>query len=189
MATSNKPQTIKPVVLQEGSGVKQVSSNDKGYRGNASQFFVAAELCRRGFAAVVALGNCPNTDILCSNREGTRFVHVQVKTFVPGKPTCTIGLKGERDYGDRFFWVLGGIPTKPTEPPTEYYVIPSRVMAQGLAADFIQWRDTPGKFGQQRNAENQMRNLFLPPKVGSSGFNIADFKNRWDLITTVLQHL
>jgi|GEM_PF-7063310 len=44
--------------------------------------FVAGELCRKGDSAVVTLGNTPNTDIPCSNLEGTRFVHIQVKTFV-----------------------------------------------------------------------------------------------------------
>ena len=39
---------------------------DKSSRGNASQFFVAGELCRRGWVAVVTMGNTPNTDILCS---------------------------------------------------------------------------------------------------------------------------
>jgi hypothetical protein len=54
---------------------------EKSTRGNASQFFVAGELCRRGYAAVITLGNTPNTDILCNNLEGTKFVHIQVKTF------------------------------------------------------------------------------------------------------------
>ena len=47
----------------------KADSRDKTSRGNASQFFVAGELCRRGLTAVVTLGNCPNTDIrnlLCS---------------------------------------------------------------------------------------------------------------------------
>jgi len=54
-------------------------------RGNASQFLWQVKLCRRGYSAVVTLGNTPNTDILCSNLEGTKFVHIQVKTFIPGK--------------------------------------------------------------------------------------------------------
>ena len=57
-------------------------------RGNASQFFVAGELCRRGYAAVVTMGNTPNTDVLVSNLEGTKFAHIQVKTFKPGNSTC-----------------------------------------------------------------------------------------------------
>lgn len=60
---------------------------DKSSRGNASQFFVAGELCRRDLVALVTIGNTPNTDILCSNKEGTKFVHIQVKTFVPGNRT------------------------------------------------------------------------------------------------------
>jgi hypothetical protein len=83
---------------------------DKSARGNSSQFFVAGELCRRGYAAVVTLGNTPNTDVLCSNREGTKFVHIQVKTFVPGTKTCSVGLKAEKNFGPAFFWVLAGIP-------------------------------------------------------------------------------
>ncbi len=58
---------------------------DKSTRGHASQFFIAGELCSRGWLAVVTLGNTPNTDILCSNRAGAKFVHIQVKIFVPGK--------------------------------------------------------------------------------------------------------
>src|SRR5207244_4409272 len=52
---------------------------DKSSRGNASQFFIAGELCRPGYSAVVTLGNTPNVDILCSNQKGTRFAHIQVK--------------------------------------------------------------------------------------------------------------
>lgn len=83
---------------------------EKSSRGNASQFFIAGELCRRGYAAVVTLGNTPNTDILVSNMKGTKFVHIQVKTFIPGIKSCTVSLKAERKYGNNYFWILGGIP-------------------------------------------------------------------------------
>ncbi|MBM3841577.1 MAG: hypothetical protein FJ398_27260 [Verrucomicrobia bacterium] len=59
-------------------------NHDKSTRGNASQFFVAGELCRRGYVAVVPMGNTPNTDVLCSNIPGTKFVHIQsVKKQIP----------------------------------------------------------------------------------------------------------
>jgi hypothetical protein len=41
-----------------------MSENDKTFRGNASQFYIAGELCRPGYSAVVTLGNIPNVDIL-----------------------------------------------------------------------------------------------------------------------------
>jgi hypothetical protein len=73
------------MVEGEGSGIALM---DKTARGNASQFFIAGQLCRMGYSAVVTLGNTPNTDILCSNVEGTKFVHIQVKTYVPGIRTA-----------------------------------------------------------------------------------------------------
>jgi hypothetical protein len=56
-------------------------AENKNSRGSSAQFFVAGELCRRKLVAVVTMGNTPNTDILCSNSEGTKFLHIQVKTF------------------------------------------------------------------------------------------------------------
>ena len=118
---------------------------DKSSRGNASQFFIAGELCRRGYSAVVTLGNTPNVDILCSNQEGTRFAYIQVKTFVPGNRTCSVGIKATRNVGPTFFWVLGGIPLPGSDRPFEYYVIPSEVMAKNVSEAHELWLSTPGK--------------------------------------------
>lgn len=100
--------------------------SDKSHRGNASQFFVAGELCRRGYAALVTIGNTPNTDILCSNKAGTRFVHIQVKTFVPGTRTCSVGQKAEVNPGEKFFWILAGIPDAELFPSVRVFHHPSR---------------------------------------------------------------
>lgn len=154
---------------------------EKSTRGNASQFFVAGELCRRGYSAVVTLGNTPNTDILCSNIAGTRFVHIQVKTYVPGNRTCSVGLKAEKDFGENFFWVLGGIPKPDTNADFEYYIIPSKVMTE-VGKKHQEWLNTPGKKGQERK-DSAVRTVHIPPlKQGFNGLNISDYKNRWDLI-------
>ena len=88
---------------------------NKNARGSSAQFFVAGELCRRNLVAVVTMGNTPNTDILCSNTEGTKFVHIQVKTFRPKDKTVAVGLKAEKPYGKNFIWVLAGIPPKDSD--------------------------------------------------------------------------
>ena len=150
-------------------------------RGNASQFFVAGELCRRGYAAVVTLGNTPNTDVLCSNLAGTRFVHIQVKTFVPGNRTCSVGLKAERHFGDNFFWVLGGIPLPDSDKEFEYYIIPSKDMAENILENHRIWLRTPGKKGQKHN-DNSVRTVTLPPHIHLNGLDLRIYKNRWDLI-------
>lgn len=123
---------------------------DKSHRGNSSQFFVAGELCRRGYAAVVTLGNTPNTDVLCSNKEGTQFAHIQVKTFVPGTKTCSVGKKAERSYGERFFWVIAGIPTPGSDRAFRYYIVPCNEMAHNVSYRHQRWLSLPGKNGHQR---------------------------------------
>ena len=158
---------------------------DKSTRGNASQFFIAGELCRRGYSAVVTLGNTPNTDILCSNIEGTRFVHIQVKTFIPGGRTCSVGMKAERSYGDNFFWVLGGIPAPDSLDKFEYFVIPSAVMAKNISEAHQKWMDTPGKDGKEHQ-ESMVRIVTLPPRTGFNGWDVTEYRNRWDLIADKL---
>lgn len=161
-------------------------AKDKSTRGNASQFFIAGELCRRGYSAVVTMGNTPNTDILCSNLEGTKYVHIQVKTFVPGSPTCSLGMKAEKYFGPHFFWVLGGIPHPDQLSDFEYYIIPSKVMAKNIKEAHHLWLATPGAKGQP-HIDSNVRTVALPPKTGFAGWNISRYRNRWDLIEKKLE--
>ena len=154
---------------------------DKTTRGNASQFFIAGQLCRMGYSAVVTLGNTPNTDILCSNVEGTEFIHIQVKTFVPGIKTCSVGKKAGHDYGEKFFWILGGIPKWGSSDPFEYYIIPSPVMAENVTAYHRRWLETEGRNGRPHQDSN-FRIVSIPPNKSEIAWNIEGYKDRWDLI-------
>jgi hypothetical protein len=153
------------------SGVR--TSGAKVARGNASQFFVAGELCRRGWSAVVTLGNTPNTDIFVSDSEGTRFVHVQVKTFHPGNRTVTVGRKAEKNYGERFVWVLGGIPEAGSGDPFQYFIVPSAVMAQRVSAAHAAWLRDPGRNGHVRKDSNVLT-VTLPPWKDYLGWSVEE---------------
>jgi hypothetical protein len=156
---------------------------DKSHRGAAGQFFVAAELCRRELVAVLTLGNCPNTDVLVSNKAGTAFAHVQVKTYRPGRDkTCSVGMKSEKNYGPGFFWVLAGIPLKNSKADFEYFVIPSPVFSKLMREGHEVWMKTPGMKGQQHN-ESKVRAIAIPPKLTRTGESIEGYRNRWDLIS------
>lgn len=158
---------------------------NKNARGSSAQFFVAAELCRRDLVAVVTMGNTPNTDILCSNTEGTKFVHIQVKTYVPGNKTVTVGQKAEKDFGKSFIWVLAGIPRATSQDPFEYYIIPSSEMAKNVIKAHQMWLGDEGKNGRVRQDSN-IRTLHLPPNASYSGWRIDEYKNRWDIIESLL---
>lgn len=155
-------------------------------RGNAGQFFVAGELCRRGYSAVVTLGNTPNTDILCSNIEGTKFVHIQVKTFLPGGRSCSVGMKTEHYYGENFFWVLGGVPEPGSDKEFVYYIIPSKVMCENVGKYHQRWLNEPGMKGQRHN-DNRVRQVLLPPSNSLYYWDISEYKNKWGLIEEKLK--
>lgn len=157
----------------------------KTTRGNAAQFFVAGELCRRGHSAVVTLGNTPSVDILCSNAEGTRFAHIQVKTFEPGNRTCSVGVKACTDFGPTFFWVLAGIPSAGSQRGFEYYIIPSREMARNVSEGHEKWLTAPGRNGRAHN-DSKVRAVSLPPYRPFWSWDITPFRDRWDLIDEVL---
>ncbi|MCC6904439.1 MAG: hypothetical protein IT326_01255 [Anaerolineae bacterium] len=155
---------------------------EKSTRGNAGQFFVAGELCRRGYIAAVTLGNSPNTDILCSNTEGTKAVHIQVKSFVPGNRTCSVGRKAEKPYTEDFFWVLAGIPERDSNSQFVYYVIPADVMARNVHEIHHRWLEEPGRDGRA-HVDNKVRAVTLPPYVAPyTNWDISEYENRWDLI-------
>jgi hypothetical protein len=132
------------------------------------------------------MGNTPNTDILCSNLAGTKFVHVQVKTFVPGNRTCSVGAKAEKDFGESFFWILGGIPKPESNAAFEYFIIPARNMAANILEGHSLWLKTPGKKGQAHNATT-VRTVHLPPFKSFSGWDISEYRGRWDLIDRKLR--
>jgi hypothetical protein len=47
--------------------------------GVSGEYFVAAELSRRGYIASITLRNTKGVDILCSNADATKAVGIQVK--------------------------------------------------------------------------------------------------------------
>ncbi len=162
------------------------NTNDKNSRGTASQFFVAGELCRRGYVAVVTMGNTPNTDILVSNNAGTKFVHVQVKTYVPGNKAVTVGSKAEKLYGDRFIWILAGIPLKDSQEKFEYFIIPSDQIAKNVTECHRNWLAAEGRNGRPHKDSN-IRTIQLPPLTCFNGWEISKYKNNWNLIEELLE--
>ena len=69
--------------------------------------------------------------------------------------------------------------------PFEYYIIPEIDMAQNVKHAHQQWLCTAGAKGQAGN-DNSVRTVHLPPLKSLSGWDISDFRDRWDLIEAKL---
>ena len=87
-----------------------------------------------------------------------------------------------------FFWILGGIPLPSQEIIPEYYIIPSDIIARNVSAAHRKWLQTPGKKGQ-RHKDNTVRTVHLPPYKNLIGWDISEYKNRWDLIENQLKNI
>jgi hypothetical protein len=160
---------------------KAKKKSSKNHLGNASQFSVAAELCRRGHSAAVTIGNTPTVDILCSNLKGTKFVHIQVKTFLQGASRCMVGQKAEKNLGPTFFWVLTGLAPVDSDKKNEFFVIPPAIMAKNVTRHAKKFHSIPNPQGSLPK-KTTIRIVPIPPKRSNVGWSIKKFRNDWSLI-------
>lgn len=119
--------------------------------GNCGEYFVAAELERRGFSVAVPMSNTELFDILAYDREtGEQWV-IQVKTTQ--HKDWTLNKKSENIMGDRIVYVF--VKLNGLEQP-QYHIVPSADVAKSVKESHQLWLATPGKKGQQHN-DNSMR--------------------------------
>lgn len=156
--------------------------------GNAGEFFVLAELTRRGWTAALTARNNHAFDILAAKADVSIRIRVKTKTTLSdvfqwsAKKTGDIFL----DLGDSGdFSVLVDVPLDGNPP--EYFVVPTRQINQWLQEDFKEWVTTPGAKGQQRDADNTRRLFYVDDKVGklARGYKIKlePYRNNWDSLS------
>lgn len=137
--------------------------------GIAGEYFVAAELSRRGYVASVTLRNTRGIDILASNRNATKSVGIQVKTTQRTRPIWVLNKKAEDDLAENLFYVFVCLPP---ESPPEYHIVPRKVVARYVRERHQRWLATPGRRGQAHR-DNPMRTFRDPENR---------YKNRWELL-------
>ena len=138
--------------------------------GVAGEYFVAAELSRRGYIASISLRNTRGIDVLATNQDGSRSVTIQCKTSQKKRKGWLLNDKSEAFVAENHFYVfvlLGSVTDRP-----QYHVVPSQVVAKRVKAGHRKWLDTPGK-GGRKHTDNAMR-LFTDGD--------DEFLDRWDLL-------
>ena len=112
--------------------------------GNCGEYFVAAELERRGFTVAVPMSNVENFDILAINRTTFHQIAIQVKTNKDNNKEWILKDKAEKLVEDNIYYifvVLNGLDNP------EYHIVSSKTVADYVYSNYRQWLDTPGRNG------------------------------------------
>ena len=152
--------------------MKAESKISQTLSGVAGEYFVAAELSRRGFIASITLRNTRGVDILVSNADATKSVGVQVKTNQRANKEWLLNKKVE-EGGDEtaknlfFIFVnLNGVGAP------GYHVVPKADVSAFTRSGHAKWLNTPGRKGQPHR-DTPMR-TFVDPD--------GKYIDRWDLL-------
>ena len=146
---------------------KKISSILVGVSG---EYFVAAELSRRGYIASITLRNTMGIDIVASSESGDKSANIQVKTKSKGKGWL-LSKKAEDIKDENIFYVF--VNLNPILRNPEYHIVPSKKLAKKVKEGHQRWLDTPGKKGQKHN-DNNMRWWDDPD---------GEYKNKWELLS------
>jgi len=126
--------------------------------GVSGEYFVAAELSRRGYVASITLRNTRGVDILATNSKASKHLSIQVKTNTSGKRNWMLSEKSEADTAESHFFVFVNLTKCGTLP--EYFVVPCKVVADFIYKDHRRWLKEKGRQGKKHNATpmRQFRN-------------------------------
>ena len=124
-----------------------------GLSGVAGEYYVAAELSRRGFMASIMLRNNDSVDILASNLSGKKIFSVQVKTNQNGKREWILKKKAEEPINS-LIYIFVSLKDGLTRP--EFFLIPSLELSAIIKNDHIKWLSGIAKSGRTRN-DSDMR--------------------------------
>ena len=136
--------------------------------GNSGEYFVAAELERRGFTVGVPMSNVKDYDLLCVNKEGKHFA-LQVKTTLEGNNKWLLSKKCENIIDDNVFYIF--VHLHKLDTPS-YYIVPSKYVAETIYKSHRDWLNNPGKNGNAHK-DNNLRTITFDNDL---------FLNKWDYL-------
>ena len=150
--------------------MKNPQKISSGLSGTAGEYFVAAQLSSLGHVASINLKNTKAVDILVMNESGTRQVMIQVKTGQGSERRWMLTMKSETLINDNLFYVFVNLISLEALP--EFYIVPSKIVAEHISSSHTRWLSTPGMKGRirQDSAIRNFRDLE------------GKYKDRWDIL-------
>lgn len=138
--------------------------------GVAGEYFVAAELSRRGYIASISLRNTRGIDILVTNQNASRSITIQCKTKQGGEKSWGLDKKCEDFFAPDHYYVFVAL-TEENERPS-FHIIPSDTLAKLIADSHQRYLQKPRNDGRPR-ADTRMRRF--------SDFE-DKYLDRWELL-------
>lgn len=163
--------------MPKGSG--RIKAGEGALIGNAGEFYVVAELLKRGLIAALVPRNTPAFDVLATRGGQTARIRVKTKTedydvwqWVAKKDgTIFRALSDECDFS-----VLVNLAMESND--LRFYVVPTATVDKWLKDDFANWLDTPGKNGRAHSPANTKRHLSEKKR----SVDLARYLGAWDLL-------
>lgn len=138
--------------------VGRIKAGEGTLIGNAGEYYVVAELLKRGVVAALAPRNAPGFDVLATNGRLTARIRVKTKSEQYDlwrwvvKPDGTI-FRDLFDSGD--FTVLVNLTQRTSD--LAFFVMPTNVLHHMLVSEFDEWLRTPGRNGRAHDPDNRVR--------------------------------
>lgn len=117
--------------------------------GVAGEYFVAAELSRRGYIASITLRNTRDVDILASSNNTSKQVAIQVKTSKANSGRWMLSEKAEENHSPNLFYIFVDLKNEMERP--DFYIVPSITVATFIRKGHRQWLGKMGKGGKPHN--------------------------------------
>lgn len=157
---------------------------DNSITGAAGEFYVAAEVSKRGSIATLTIKNTPSIDVIVINPMNGVSVNIQAKTrSVDNKQGWKLSKKAEdKTTIKNLFYIF--VNLKKDELP-DYYIIPFNEFSDFIYKKHQKWLKEKDRYGKPHKDSN-IRN-FKPEKVNSP-FCKADvalgrkYKDNWDIL-------
>ena len=138
--------------------------------GVAGEYFVAAELSRRGFIASITLRNTRGIDIVATNKDAKHTITIQCKTSRNNTKQWLLGDKSEDFHADTHFYVFVDLHGDLERP--SYHVVPSATVAEKIKTGHREWLKGTTPSGKPRK-DSAMRKFSDKEDV---------YLERWDYL-------
>jgi hypothetical protein len=138
--------------------------------GIAGEYYVAAELTKRGLIASITLRNSEGVDIICTKQDLSKTYSIQVKTSSGEIPSWIVNSKVESHIEKNFFYVF--VLLNENLDSNKYFIVPSKDVAKSVKSIHTKWLSGRKKSGEMRK-DTTMRKFYD---------NDRKYEDKWELL-------